>query len=221
MTQAPGREAVEAWVLSSRIPVAPEAWSRIDAFLALLAAESPKANLTADPPEAWWARHAADGLAASGVLRRLAPGAPRLLDLGAGAGFVGFALKAAWPAADVTLMEPSEKKYRFLNLAAARMGLQGLHVLKRAAAPGTDRGEYDAVLARALAPLPEALALALPLARAGGLAAVFQTEAPSPAAPELARALSRRRAAPVENAAYRLPGEARDRHIAVFRKEPE
>ena len=68
---------------------------------------------------------------AASVLRPLLAPAPKILDLGAGAGFIGIALKLVWPEAEVTLMESVERKYRFLNAAATRTGLKGLRVLNR------------------------------------------------------------------------------------------
>ncbi|MBI3564248.1 MAG: class I SAM-dependent methyltransferase [Elusimicrobia bacterium] len=74
-------------------------------------------------------------------------------------------LKIAWPAAEVTLMEAVERKYKFLNAAAAQLGMPGLRPLWRRAGEGKPRSAYetgfDAVVERALAPLPEAVALAL------------------------------------------------------------
>jgi 16S rRNA (guanine527-N7)-methyltransferase len=179
-----------------------------------------KTNLTADTdPKALLLRHVADGLAAVPLLKRLAPALPRILDLGSGGGFIGFAVKIAWPEAEVTLMEAASRKYEFLNLAAARSALPGLRVVRAAA--GTDNlaprdTGFDAVLERALAPLPEALRLGLPLAGPRGFFVAYQSEAPDAREGELQKALAQLGARLREVATYRLPLEDHDRHLAVF-----
>jgi len=164
----------------------------------------------------------ADGLAAAAALRSELTGpSPRVLDLGSGGGAIGMAVKLAWPQAHVTLMESSERKYRFLNSMAARSGLAGLTVALRRAgqgAPPAGQRDFDAVAARAVAPLPQAADLALPLARPQGLFLAFQSAAPDPQEPELGRALARHAARLVKSLPYRRPGEDRDRYLGLFRK---
>lgn len=130
-------------------------------------------NLTAETDgPAILLRHVADGLAAVPLLKEnLKAKAPRLCDVGSGGGFIGMAVKIAWPEAEVTLMEALDRKFKFLNLAAARAGSKGLRVIKKRAGhdPLSARETgYDAVLARALAPLNEALGICLPLVKEGG-----------------------------------------------------
>ncbi|MBI5629566.1 MAG: 16S rRNA (guanine(527)-N(7))-methyltransferase RsmG [Elusimicrobia bacterium] len=173
-----------------------------------LIAYNKNVNLTADAsPDTLLLRHAADGLAAVPILKELLtePGS-KLLDLGSGGGFIGIAVKIAWPELSVTLMEPLKRKYDFLNLAAARLGLKGLQIVRASAGHGAG-GKFHAVIARALAPLPQALELALPLTLLGGYFLCYQSRPPSP----LPRLLAIR--------TYRLPLEDRDRCIAVFQKE--
>jgi 16S rRNA (guanine527-N7)-methyltransferase len=70
-------------------------------------------------------RHYGESLAGCSLL----PDGPgRLLDLGSGAGFPGLVLAAARPDLDVTLVEPRERKWAFLEAAARRAGL-GCRVL--------------------------------------------------------------------------------------------
>lgn len=215
------QDEVRGW-LSARGTELPEpAWGRLEAYARDVLDYNRRTNLTAakDLGELW-RRHLADGLAALKPLQARLAGAPRLVDLGCGAGFVGVALKAAWPEAEVTLVESAYRKASFLVWATARLGLSGLRAVhgkaggtsavellraRGGAAAGREPFAADAVLARALAPLPEALALARPLARAGGWAAVYQSERPSDAA--------------LEPEAYRLPGEAADRFLAFSRRE--
>jgi len=212
------KTAARGWGLD----LSPEQTARIDRFLNDLLSANAKVNLSADQsPQTVLLRHIADGLAAAAALRReMALVRPRILDLGSGGGYIGMAVKIAWPEAHMTLMESVQRKYRFLNAMAVRSGLAGLTVSSRRAGEGSKAPEtnFDAVLARALAPLPEAAALALPLCGTQGLCLIFQSQAPDANEPRLARVLARHGARLVKSIQYRLPREERDRHLALFRK---
>lgn len=202
-------------------PLDAAALARLEAYLREVRARNRVVNLTAD--DSWEdlvLKHAADGVFAAAFLRAALPARPRVLDLGAGGGFVGIALKIAWPEAEVTLMEAVERKFRFLSAAAARVGLPGLRALRRRAGDGSPLTSYekgfDAVVERALAPLPEAAALAAPMLGPAGLFAAFQSEAPDAAEPALARALAAAGLRAAGGRAYRRPAEERDRYLAAF-----
>ena len=213
MSGADGRAELAGWLGERGVALSETQWGQLDAFVAELRAAAARTNLTADLDEAsWWRRHLADGLAALPAMRARLGAAPDVLDLGAGAGFVGVALKVAWPEARVSLLEASYRKFQFLNVAAARLGLPGLRVLWRRAA-----GEFDAVLERAVAPLPQAAALTLPLVRPGGVFVAWQSEPPVVAG-ALAKALAPYGAKLAETVPYRLPGESRTRVLAFFER---
>ncbi len=211
------QEAAAGWGLS----LSQEQMAQIDRYINELLTANQKTNLTADTdPDVVLLRHMADGLAATGFLIKEVPKpAPRILDLGAGGGYIGMAIKIAWPQAQVMLMESLERKFRFLNAMAVRSGLPGLTVALRRAGKEGGRGpekDFDVVVARALAPLPEALDLALPLANPEGLVLIFQSAAPDPEEHGLRRVLARHAARLLKSIPYRLPREDRDRHLALF-----
>lgn len=215
-------EAARDW----GVPLDETAIGKIEAYLRSVQEKNATTNLTAD--DGWddlVLKHAADGVYAAAALKKALKGndAPRILDLGSGGGFVGICLKIAWPQADVTLMEAVERKYKFLNAACLATGLRGLRPLWRRAGDGKSLSSYesgfDAVVERALAPLPEAVTLAFPMLKPGGLFAAFQTDAPDPAEPALARALAATGARVLDCVAYRRPGEDRDRQLAIFARQ--
>lgn len=210
-------------------PLDAQALARLQSYLKEVQTKNAVTNLTAD--DSWEdlvLKHAADGVFAASVLRRELSEAgahPRILDLGAGGGFIGFALKIAWPEAEVTLMEAVERKYRFLNAAAASLGMSGLRPILRRTGEGPARSSYetgfDAVVERALAPLPEALRLAMPLLAPRGLFAAFQSQESDPAEPALSKALAAAGARVLKSCPYRRPREERPRFLVVFAREEE
>src|ERR1700692_2422922 len=110
------------------VPLSPGHLEKAKAYIELLWDRNAKVNLTAETDvDELYLRHLADGFPAAALLKKLLPGAaaPRVADLGCGGGFIGFALKLAWPEAEVTLIEAVQRKYDFLNLAAFRSGLKG------------------------------------------------------------------------------------------------
>lgn len=205
-------EALAEAARSHKVPLSVEALQKAEAYIELV--KSSKANVTADlDDESLYLRHLADGFPAAAYLKRLLGAeAPRIADLGSGGGFIGFAIKLAWPEAEVTLVESLQRKYDFLNLAAVKSGLKGLRVIKARAGMENVPRVFDAVVERALAPLPEALGMAAPLVKAGGLFVAYQSDPPDPASSKAGLKF-------VDSMTYRLPREDRDRHLAAYRRE--
>jgi 16S rRNA (guanine527-N7)-methyltransferase len=134
-----------------------------------------RVNLTAitDPAQVL-ARHFLDALT---VVLALPPHArawpPRVLDVGAGAGLPGLALKIALPHWEVTELDSVGKKTAFVAHVVDVLGLHGATVLtgraEDLARRPAYRERYDLVLARALAPLRVLAEYTLPFCRVGGL----------------------------------------------------
>ena len=211
-TRALAESALSAW----GVALDAAQWALLDNYVADVLEYGRKVNLTAAADETEIVRrHLLDALAPLPDLRsRLGP-APRLADVGAGAGFLGIGLKIAWPEAEVTLIESSYRKFRFLSLAGAKTGLRGLHVLHERA--GSQCG-FDCVLARAVAPLAALVGLALPLGRR---LTVWQSSPPDPKGAALERALQTAGGSFEAAFSYRLPGEDRDRWIVHLRRRTE
>ena len=95
-----------------------------------------------------------------------------LIDIGAGAGFPGLALKIARPELDVTLVDATGKKVQFVEAAIAELGLSFTRAIhgraEELARLPHHRERYDIVTARAVAALPTLLELTLPFLRLGG-----------------------------------------------------
>jgi 16S rRNA (guanine527-N7)-methyltransferase len=93
------------------------------------------------------------------------------VDIGAGAGLPGLALKIVWPGLRLTLLEATGKKCRFMQHVVDTLGLEGVTVVQaRAEDFGQHAGRmaFDLALARAVSRLPTLLEYGLPLLKRGG-----------------------------------------------------
>ena len=149
------------------------------------------------------------------------PGAA-VIDVGAGAGLPGVALKIARPDLRLTLIDSVGKKVRFLDHLISRLGLTDSRALhSRAEDLGqnrTHRERYDVAVARAVADLAVLVEYLLPLTRVGG-AVVAQKGAR--AEEELARAgraVATLGGATPTLAPYSLPGLDEPRALVVIPK---
>ena len=111
-----------------------------------------------------WDRHLLNCAVVAELIER-----PRgtLLDLGSGAGLPGLVLAMVLPETAVTLLEPMERRCRFLAECVTELGLANVSVLRGRAEDITLR--TDVVTARAVAPLPRLAELAMGVVRPGGM----------------------------------------------------
>jgi 16S rRNA (guanine527-N7)-methyltransferase len=138
---------------AAKTGVSRETLARLKAYADVLADWNARHNLVAKSTlPNLWSRHFWD----SAQLATLIPPAARsLADLGSGAGFPGLVLAAMLPTVSVTLYEATTKKCAFLRGAAERMGVPV--TIRNARLEDLPPSNFDAVTARALAPLPQLL----------------------------------------------------------------
>lgn len=133
-------------------------------YLELLARWNDAYNLTAvRVPEEMVTRHVMDSLV---VLPFLAEG--RVLDVGTGAGLPGLVLALAAPGQAFVLLDSSGKKTRFVEHAAARLGLRNVAVVRARAEDHEDADGFDVVISRAFSSVGDFIRVAGHLARPGG-----------------------------------------------------
>jgi 16S rRNA (guanine527-N7)-methyltransferase len=129
-------------------------------------------NLTAIiEPQAVAIRHFLDSLSLYPLLKTDIP--QRVIDVGTGAGFPGMVLAMLFPQLQVTLLEATGKKIKFLEHVVSLFGLKNASTLHARAEDAGQmsghRAHYDVVVARAVARLPALLEYMLPLAKVGGV----------------------------------------------------
>jgi len=115
-----------------------------------------------------WDRH----LLNCAVVAELIDGQCRtLVDIGSGAGLPGLVLAMLRPEVEITLLEPMERRCRFLAECVTELGLGNASVLRGRAEEVGKAGllRADVATARAVAPLPRLAELAAGLVRPGGM----------------------------------------------------
>lgn len=92
-----------------------------------------------------------------------------LIDIGSGAGFPGMVLAIVNPDARIVLLEPNNKKAKFLDVVKEKLSLNNVTVvIGRAETQILDREAYDFATARAVKQLNILLELAIPLLKVKG-----------------------------------------------------
>jgi len=156
-----------------RIVLSREQVEAFSTYCRELIAERSRAGLTSlTDSEAVQRRHFLESLALLRALEDLGAIAPTAIDIGSGAGFPGLPIKIVRPELALTLVEATGKKADFLERLVQKLGLAGVTVVRaRAEELAHDpayRAAYPLALARAVAPLPVLVELALPFLRLGG-----------------------------------------------------
>ncbi|GAA1828472.1 16S rRNA (guanine(527)-N(7))-methyltransferase RsmG [Microlunatus capsulatus] len=134
-----------------------------------------------------WDRHVLNSVAPAALLP---PGAT-VADVGSGAGLPGIPLALLRPDLRVTLVEPLLRRATFLTEAVEELDLGDRVSVVRARAED-HRERYDAVVSRALAPLPRLLAWCEPLRQPDGVILALKGRSASDELAEAERELQRR-----------------------------
>lgn len=148
--------AAREWV-EQKFDVPRETMQRIHNFAELLRQENQRQNLVSTATlNIIWTRHIVD----SAQLLLLGSRSGDWLDLGAGSGFPGLILAAL--GAHVTLVEQRRLRAEFLQKAAEILAVEGRCEIICSRIERVEARTFRYITARAFAPLPELLDLALP-----------------------------------------------------------
>ena len=194
----------------------------LEKFVAVFQKENERTNLTAiKEPAGIWRLHVCDSLALLPMIAESS--ARRLLDLGTGGGVPGLPLACARPELQVTLLDATRKKIEAVQRMAVALGLQNVtgcwgRAEELAHQPKL-RETFDAVVARAVAPLSMLLEYAAGFVRVGGVCWFHQTRmtverdaaAAAKVAPVCGLVLHKEHS-------YRVPGDTQDRLMIEYHK---
>lgn len=202
--------------------VAPAAYARLEAFVRALQAANERTNLvaTSDRSELW-RRHVCDSLALLPLMVERRPNL--LLDLGTGGGLPGVPLACAAPGLEVVLVDSVGRKLARVRELVAALGLVQVRVVPGRAeilahAPEW-REVFDAVTARAVAPLPVLLEYVAGFVRVGGVCWLFKSAGGASEETTAAAAAAARCGLVLRPAyEYRLPGEQPARVVVIYEK---
>jgi 16S rRNA (guanine527-N7)-methyltransferase len=152
------------------VPLDARALDAFALYLEELTLWNQRFNLTAiEDPDEIIVKHFLDSLSCAAVLDL--PAARSLIDVGSGAGFPGLALKIAFPHLRLVLLDALEKRLRFLDRLAERLGMEAvttLHARAEDAGRAPEwREQFDVVTARAVARLDTLCEYCLPFAAVG------------------------------------------------------
>jgi 16S rRNA (guanine527-N7)-methyltransferase len=158
-------------ILHEKQPSIPiDFWDKIDVFENLINTYNEALSLTSSTDrDKIHDRHISDSLAL--LLFIDLSDFKSCLDIGAGAGFPGIVLSAAFPKCSFTLCDSSHKKTKFLNLCVDKLNLKNVTIY-------TDRAEnikdkFDLITIRAVGPLKKTIPTALKKIEANGIIAVW------------------------------------------------
>ena len=213
MSTSIDKKLLISYSASLGIAVDERAADTLNGFYALVVEENAKYNLTAViDPDGFTQKHLIDSIAAADLF----PENATVCDIGAGAGFPSVPLAVIRPDLQITALDSTEKKTRFIDYAASTLGIKNISVRAARAEECADlREQFDVVCARAVAALPILLELGVPLLKKGGVFIAYKTDLS-----ELESAWSAMKKLGVENVnkkLFSLPSGDR-RAVLVFKK---
>ena len=214
-------EQLLAGVRHLGLSLSPEQLAQFICYRDLLLDWNQRVNLTSiTDPQDVLSKHFLDSLACVRAIPLEKWQEPlALLDVGSGAGFPGLPLQIVFHHWQITLLEATGKKIRFLEAVITELGLKARAIQGRAeelAHNQQHRARYDVVTARAVAALPTLLEYCLPFCRPNGLVIAPKKGEIGTEAEQGKRAAAKLGGRFVEARPFSLPGLEDQRALIVF-----
>jgi 16S rRNA (guanine527-N7)-methyltransferase len=145
-----------------------------------------------------------------------------LIDVGAGAGFPGVPLKIALPHMQLTLLESTAKKTKFLHHLVETLRLSNVTIVtaraEEAGQQPAHRERYDVAVARAVTNLPVLAEYTLPLVKVGGTVVAQKGQYPAEELEQTTRALKILGGKIARVLPVNIPELVGERHLVVMSK---
>jgi 16S rRNA (guanine527-N7)-methyltransferase len=200
-------EKLAQGIAGLQLELSAEVQQRLLDYLALIRKWNKVYNLTAvREEEKMVSHHLLDSLAAAPHVS-----APRIVDVGSGAGLPGIPLALALPHLRVTLLEASHKKATFLRQALIELGLTNADVVCERAEAWHPQDAFDVVISRAFSGLPEFATTAGHLCARGGVMAAMKGVYPHEELAQLPAAVRLRNVISLT-----VPGLDAERHLVLM-----
>lgn len=153
------------------LSVSEEMLARFEKLAELLIEQNKTMNLTAiTDPDGVAVKHFADSISALSAY--VFPQGARVLDVGTGAGFPSIPLLIARPDLDMTMIDSTAKKLKYVASTVESLGLNAEVLHTRAEEAGQNkeyREQFDIVCSRAVAALNVLCEYCLPFVKVGGV----------------------------------------------------
>lgn len=170
-------------------------------------------------PERAWRVHVVDSL--TGLEVKQLRDAPRIADIGSGAGFPGLVMAVALPDSQVDLVESIGRKCEFMRRAIDVAGIANANVINARSeelAAGPRRESYDAVTARAVGRLSTLAELASPLLRDDGVLVAWKGKRNGEEEAQMARAAEQLAMCPERILSVGDRAGSKHRHLHILHK---
>lgn len=191
---------------------------QFDIYLKQLIFFNKKVNLTAiTEPDQIVTKHFLDSISILET-KYITPG-QKVVDIGAGAGFPGIAIKIILPDIFLALVEANRKKSLFLDHMVDRLRLSDTSVVNTRAedyGSGAGREMFDVAVSRALSSLPVGLEYAMPCLKSGGIYLAMKGSLGSE--PSTEKACGELGCEIVETRKIEVPYLEGERNIVIFKK---
>lgn len=148
--------------------------SDFDSLAEILVTENKKVNVTSiTDPVGIALKHFADSLAIL-ELDEMKKEGLKVIDVGCGGGFPGLPVKIVRQDLNMTMLDSTEKKIRYVQNTADKLGIVNLRTVsaraeEKACVKGELREKFDVATARAVARLNVLVELCLPFVKVGGV----------------------------------------------------
>ncbi len=189
--------------------------SLLDNFADLVWQKKDDVNITSvKSKDEIYTRHLLDGAVGASVIKNLIPN-KKILDAGAGAGYIGIVIKILLDEnVEIFLAESVERKCVFMNYAILKLNLKNIEVLNTRIGQVEPKEKFDIVIQRAMGQINDIMPICSTMLKNGGYFLSYLAEETF-ASDEI---LEKSKMQLIDDKKYPLPNSEKKRKIAVYKK---